>query len=70
MVPLMAQEKENDTGLHAACVGTHWVGSGNFARALDCHMDFDFVAVVVVAVVAVSVIVGLKTGSAQVLVMR
>jgi len=70
MVPLMAQEMENGIGLHAACVGMHWAGSGSFARAWDCHMGFGFVAVVVVAVVEVSVIVGLKTGSAQVLVMR
>jgi len=69
-MPSMVQEKENGIGLHVACAGTRWVGSGNFAGAWDCHMGFDFVAAVVVAVVEVSVIVGLRIGSAQVLVMR
>jgi len=70
MVPLMAQGKENGIGLHVACVGTHWVDSGNSVGAWHCRMDSDSVAVVAVAVVEVSVLVGLQIGSAQVSGMR
>lgn len=70
-MPLTGQVKESGIGLHVACVETHWVGSGILAHSWDCHTDSGLAAAVkVVAVVEVSAIVGLKTGSAQVLVMR